>query len=92
MNKQVELCTNTECRTFTGRVEHDYCPGCRRLTKDIQSRFFHVDDGHKPSFESALGIAWNALRIFYSPYSAPEQIEWAIMAYPEGMAQIIKTP
>jgi len=86
--KQVELCVSPKCRSFTRQVNHDYCPGCRRIVKDIQSRFRHTDDGRKPSFETAISIAWRALRIFYSPYSAPEQIEWATMAYPEGMAQI----
>lgn len=87
--KKIELCTNSQCRSFTRQVNHDYCPGCRKLARDIQSRFKHVDDGRKPSFESALGIAWEALRVFHSPYSAPEQLEWAMMAYPEGMAQIV---
>ena len=83
---EIELCTNPDCRCFTKKINHNYCPGCRRLVKDIQNNFSHADDGRKPSFEEALGIAWNALRIFASPYSAPEQIEWAVMAYPEGMA------
>lgn len=87
--KSVELCTTPNCKTFTRQVNHDYCPGCRRIAADIASRFKHVDDGRKPSIESALGIAWNALRIFHSQYSSPEKIEWAVSAYPEGMADIV---
>lgn len=88
MNKTIELCTNENCRTFTKKVNHDYCPKCRRTVKDIQRRFYHEKTKEKPSFETALGIAWRALRIFSSPYSAPEQLEWACHAYPEGMAEV----
>lgn len=87
--KNVELCTAPTCRTFTRQINHDYCSGCRRIAADIATRFKHVEDGRRPTLESALGIAWNALRIFHSPYSSPEQVEWAVNAYPEGMADIV---
>ena len=45
--------------------------------------------GKQPTAKEAEAIQRRAIDIFKSPYSSPEQIEWAIAAYPEGFAEAI---
>lgn len=50
----------------------------------------NIETGKEATKEEKELIKKRAKEIFLSPYSSPEQIEWAAMVYPEGLAEIIK--
>jgi hypothetical protein len=47
----------------------------------------NIQTGKHPTAKEWELIKQRAIEIFQSPYSSPEQIEWAIEIYPEGFAE-----
>ena len=47
--------------------------------------------GKQPTKRQLERIRRRAIEIFLSPYSSPEQVEWAIEVYPEGIAEVMES-
>ena len=44
--------------------------------------------GKEPTAQEMYLLKQRAIEIFRSPYSSPEQMEWAINVYPEGFSEV----
>lgn len=49
--------------------------------------------GQLPTRDDLAKLHSRAIEIFRSPYTSPEQLDWAISVYPEGIAEpVIQRP
>ena len=76
-------CTTPTCRNYTHNVNHDFCPGCKRIVGQVQDNARSVADGRPPGFMDAMRIADRCFEIAKNPLASPEQMEWAIMILPD---------
>lgn len=85
------ICRNRNCENFKASADkHQYCPKCCSMANCVMANTRDMKTGNRPTFEQALRVGEHAIRLLSSPYSAPEQIEWAAMVYPDAWAGLFE--
>jgi hypothetical protein len=49
----------------------------------------NIETGQEPTADEMKAIRARAEEIMTNPYASPEQMEWAMMVYPEALAMMI---